>query len=174
MVTLLITRADIESWYQLASNNGNDTKMLNPHIAKAQEIDLVAAIGKVFYLDIKTNPLTTANARLLNGDTYTVDGKLYEFQGLKAVIAHYTMSRRYKTGGVMDMQFGLGLKESEYSTQASTKLTMEMSNQALLDGNNALAGCIDFLNNNAADYPLYTCGSVVANSVSRITPTSRI
>ena len=116
--------------------------------------DLKPLIGFDFYQDLIQNPATPANARLLDGDTYTYNGVTYEFKGLKYVLA-YLWYANYVMSNMVDTFTGFVVKSNEDSQPASSG-----DKKNLRDINREVAmshweDCKNFLTVNSVDYPYF-------------------
>ena len=153
MRRLLINRTDIADWKDV-SQTIND-KVLNQHIYDAQFIDLQKLMGSQFYNDLERNYDSTVYQSLLNEADYTYLSVTYFNAGLKRVLVDFAYARYILLGSNRDTPFGLVVKQTNESVQASQedKKTIHKANQHTAF--NYWENVVDFINRNTADYPLW-------------------
>lgn len=113
----LITRADIQAHRQVSDSVYD--KVINQYIEDAQFLDLQDLLGMDFYNAIIADEVTHAD--LLDGSSYTYDGKTYTHVGLKRVLIYYAYARYIRFGSSTDTPFGLVQKNTPESTEVSDK-----------------------------------------------------
>ena len=154
----LITAADIKERKGL-SNNINLTKELNPHIEEAQEFDLSPWLGQSFYLDLldkfENNPTDADFVKLFEGVQYTYDGNEYKHEGIKGVLVYLAYARYTGAANVQSTPTGFVQKTNQYSEQISSSQITRMIKQNESGANVFQKRVEDFLNRNAANYPLW-------------------
>jgi len=90
-----ITLADVKALHPTAELDG---AVLEPHIQKAQDLDLRPVLGDVLYYDFMSKFLVTGDASyaiyqtLLNGGSYTYAGNTIYFDGLKPFMVCKTLN----------------------------------------------------------------------------------
>jgi hypothetical protein len=134
---------------------GSDEKLLHPHILNAQMLDIMPALGNVFFTDLLNNTDDDKYKALLNGGTYTINKKDVIFTGLKAAIVWYAIARKRRNANAIDTGFGMVTKTSEFSTPVPTKQIDSMVTEAQSAGYAYMKEVIDFLNASKATYPLW-------------------
>jgi hypothetical protein len=159
----LITATDIKTRKGL-SNNINLDKELNPHIQEAQEFDLRSWIGESFYLDIldkfQNSPTDADFVKLFDGVEYTYNGDKYEHQGIKGVLVYLAYARYVGSANAQSTPTGFVQKNNQYSDPISGSQITRMVKQNESGANTLQRRVEDFLNRNAANYPLWsTCKS---------------
>ena len=152
-MNLLINRTDIAEYRNISSTVLD--KVLNPHILDAQFNDIQKLIGSDFFNDLIENYTSSEYQALLNSGTYVHSGTTYTNVGLKTVIIHYAYARYARFGSNTDTPFGLVVKSSEQTEQASAA-----DKKAIYTENKNLAfnyweNVKKFLDRNIDDYPLY-------------------
>ena len=150
---LLVNRTDIAEFRDISDTVYD--KVLNMHILDAQFNDVQKLLGADFFNDLIRNYTSTAYQALLNAGTYTFSGTTYTMVGLKTVIVFYSYARYVRFGSNKDTPFGLVIKTSESTEQASAS-----DKKAIYTENKSLAfnyweNVRNFLDRNFADYPLY-------------------
>lgn len=171
---LLVVKADFAPHVQVAEY-GNFDALMNTHILHAQLYDVRPVIGEAFYADMVINDTDPEYEKLLDGDEYTYNGKVYFFQGIKKAIVHYAYSRYALRGSVQDTASGLVKKANPSSETLDIK---EYTKESEYHKNLAVAvmnEVVLFLKRNADDYPEWinrdcdSNGSASRTSI-RITP----
>lgn len=131
----------------------------NRFIREAQMFDLKGLVCEAFYQDLTSETTVRDYTLLLNGGTYTFEGKKYEFAGLKAVLAYFTYARYAFTGHYIDTAMGLKVKENQDGdtvSQAERRDVRTMYNQ---QADLLWRDCQLFLERNATLFPEYRCNS---------------
>jgi hypothetical protein len=147
----MITIADIQQYKPISTYA---TNILN-YEKEAIQFDLMPLLGAAFWHDIETNPLTTANALLLNGGTYMVNGDTIPFSGLKAVLVYFSYARYVAQNNIQDTPSGQHRLQSDWTVPPSVK-EMQLKIDQIKSGAVAYWNqCEAFLNENQANYPLW-------------------
>lgn len=140
------------------------TRALKDCITRYEPQFLIKALGYPFYKDFIDNQSAPNYQDLINGKEYTVDGKLYKWQGLIQVIgtgddeikispiAMYIYLQWKRIVATKSLQTG----ETRQLTANSTPLNAV---DKMVDAENQMVTIIremhDYLNNNTTDYPLW-------------------
>ena len=98
---------------------------------------------------------SAANTLLLDGGTYTYNDRTYMFQGLKACIIYYAFARFTNRTAYNYTAAGIVVKESDFSTPVSDKVTQRLETEARLTAEALKCEVVTFLNRNSEDYPLW-------------------
>jgi hypothetical protein len=152
---MLISQTDFVNYRELTANL-DYTDRLDPFIRQAQQFDIKQLLGEKFYADLTANPATTANAKLLNGGTYTDGGYTYEFTGLKAALVMFTYARLIQNQNVSVTRFGVVFKNNgDVSERVDEKTLQRLTSNARDQAVAYWKECEVFICRNDADYPLY-------------------
>ena len=89
-MSLLWTYTDQQAIRPISENKQQDWEGLATEV---QFVKLKEFMGADFYQDVVQNPTTTANAKLIDGGTYTNGTLTYQFQGLKYVLSYLLYAR---------------------------------------------------------------------------------
>ena len=85
----------------------------NRFIREAQMFDLKKLVCEELYQDIVSDAPANDYTLLLEGGSYTFEGKKYEFAGLKAVLAYFAYARYIFVGHQVDTPMGIKVKENQ-------------------------------------------------------------
>ena len=159
-MTNFVTISDLAN-YRLISDSVKNATMWPMCVQEAQHFDVRPWLGDALMNEIDeqltTSPtsLSTANAALMNGGTYTVDGVNYIFQGLKACIIYYAFARFTTRAPFNYTAAGITVKDTDFSTPASDKSLQRLTTQEYLNATTLRDEVRQFLSRNSTDYPLY-------------------
>jgi len=149
---LLITQDDIRIYRPTATLND---KSIEPFIREAQRHDLKPVLGDALYRDMLENLTTEKYSDLLNGKSYLHNAQSVYYEGIKPMLAYYSLARYIKSAPVKANRMGVVKKISEQSEPSSVA---EINGEVNILRSNALDyqnGVILFLRNNPTVYPLY-------------------
>lgn len=156
---LLISKADFPPYVDLATNL-DATKKVNPQILAAQDFDLCGLMGNAFYADMINKYQDENYAALIAGGTYTVDGVIYSYEGLKPVLVYFASARILQTLDMHITPNAIMAKRNDFSDPIplSEKIyaVRQYENAAVAYWDKAVL----FLKNNNDNYPLWKvdCG----------------
>ena len=85
----------------------------NRFIREAQMFDLKGLVSEAFFQDLTSETPIRDYTLLLDGGSYTFEGKKYEFAGLKAVLAYFAYARYIFVGHQVDTPMGIKVKENQ-------------------------------------------------------------
>ncbi len=161
----LVTKADLDEYKYIADSVKNHTTWAH-FVSEAQMLDVKVWLGDGLLLELvgqyESNSITPANQKLLDGGTYNHAGKMYHFQGLKATIIYYAFARFTNRSSFNYTAAGIVIKESDFSTPATTKDIQRLTTEAHLTAEALKCEVMTFLNRNRDDYPLWrdrSCGT---------------
>ncbi len=164
-----ISKSDFSA-YRYLQESIKSEKLLDSCIKEAMLFDVSPLLGPPLFYEIANqinqssfnasppvSELSEANAKLLDGGSYTHNNKTIMFQGLKAALVYYAFARYTKRDGVHFTNSGPVIKANDFSEPISdrTRLRVSADDQAIADA--LRLEVIDFLNRNSADYPLWVC-----------------
>lgn len=117
----LWTIADQQQIKPIDKNNQSKFGQLQNEV---EAMDVVQYLGFEFYQELKRN--TADYTTLLNGGTYTLNGKTYSFVGLKSVFAYLLYARYVRQSYINDTFSGLVQHTGENFQRLSSS---ELANQ---------------------------------------------
>jgi len=156
----LVTKADLDNFKYIADSIKNATTWPQ-FVSEAQLLDVKSWLTDALLLEIvgqaSTLPTTISinNQKLLDGGTYTYLSKTYYFQGLAACIIYYAFARFTNRTSFNYTAAGVVLKDSDFSTPATTKDIQRLETEARLTADAIKCEIITFLNRNSVNYPLW-------------------
>lgn len=118
--------------------------------------DLKPLIGYDMFQDLIQNSTTTANAKLLDGGTFTHNGVTYTFDGLKYVLANFFFAN-YIVDNLEDTFTGFVTKSNEDSQPASQGDKKNLRDLAIETALQYWEDCKKYIEANASDFPKYNC-----------------
>lgn len=159
--------------YKLITSNINASKFDNLLI-EAQELDLRPILGNELYLELiaenGNSPYPDKYANLLEGCTYTYNGKSYKHEGLIPVLAYFIYARFLAYAGSVATPYGVVQKTNDFSQPTSDKSISRQITQA----KSAAMAYFDrvklFLIHNKTIYTTYLFNPSTRNSGLRINP----
>jgi hypothetical protein len=167
MDKILITQDDIKAFRPTAEL---DNDRINPFIREAQVSDLKPVLNAALYLDFlkKFDDNDSSDyakyQELLLGKEYSVNGITYLFEGVRPMLAYYSLARFVAANPVNITRMGIVTKRNDNSEPADHALIRGVVNElrsAALGYQNEV---IKFLCDNASSYPLYNLGGGSSNS----------
>tara|TARA_R110002049_G_scaffold309180_1_gene518124 strand:- start:14056 stop:14571 length:516 start_codon:yes stop_codon:yes gene_type:complete len=170
---ILVNRNDFSENNRIISESNYNVKILNQHISDAQFVDVQKLMGIDFYNDLIRNSTSTEYQTLLNGGTYTYNGKTYTNYGLKSVIVFYAYARYILMGSQTDTPFGYVEKNSQNSTPVNYQSKKSMFKINQQTAYNYWESVRLFIERNKEDYPLWDDNCVSTRTVFRISKISR-
>ena len=134
----------------------NLTRKFNALAELTQQKDLRPLVGFDMFQDLIQNPTSTANAALLDGESYAYNGRTFTFDGLKYVLAHLFFAN-YITDNVEDTFTGMVVKSNEDSQPASAGDKKNLQNMARETAMQYWEDCKMYIEANIASFPYYDC-----------------
>jgi hypothetical protein len=119
---LLINKAYCESYFKISL--GLSTTDFEKYVFEAQAFTFKQLFPAWFYADMLQKKEDEKYTDILNEKTFTHDGRIFSHEGLKTVLAYYTMAIYRLRGNAVDTSFGLVTKtnpSSEPVTYAERK-----------------------------------------------------
>lgn len=146
----------------------------NRFIREAQMFDLKRLVCESFFQDLTSETPVRDYTLLLEGGSYTFEGKKYEFAGLKAVLSYFAYARYVFTGHQVDTPMGIKEKvnqDGEAISQAERRDVRTMYKQ---QADLLWKDCQLYLERNATIFPEYSCNSGCGESNSINKPRMRM
>ena len=153
-MTILWSSAEQTAIRPISANNL--TRKFNALAELTQQKDLRPLVGFDMFQDLIQNPTSTANATLLDGTSYTYNGRTFTFDGLKYVLAHLFFAN-YITDNVEDTFTGMVVKSNEDSQPASAGDKKNLQNMARETAMQYWEDCKQYIEANIGNYPYYDC-----------------
>lgn len=161
---LIASLQDLKKFRPIAETSQD---RVDPYIWEAQMNDIKPVLGDAFYNDFVTNYKDTGYAKhdeyqaLLNGDTYEWDGGEVQFEGLMTVLCYYAIARYVTNNPINYTAYGVVTKVNAQSQPIDTR-TISLNASGLKDMAKSFENDMrQFLDVNAADYPLYRYGKSI-------------
>lgn len=146
---------------------------VTPFILEAQQSDIRPALNDALYYDLMSNFTDSAHAMyaryqlLINGTEYTYNAHTVYFSGLKPMLAYYSIARLMIANPVNITRYGVTQRtspQSEPISVAAIQAEVKELRSIAVGYQNEL---IQYLETQAADYPLYNTAGASANISSR-------
>jgi hypothetical protein len=161
----LISQDDVKKFFSLAEIPDG---RFDPHILRAQELDLKPVLNDALYYDFITKVDDTNDdmyadyQTLLLGGAYIYDGQTIEFPGIKPMLCSYAMARFLPANPINITRYGVVTKVNPQSAPVDPAALRLLVNQINSDGLAYQTQVTKFLSQNVATYPLYnTSGGAV-------------
>lgn len=153
MMELLISIEDIKKYFDIA--NGRNEKEINKYIQEAQMFEFKQLFPEKFFNDLLKNKNETNYSELLDGKEYEYDDFNYSFEGLKAVLAHFTYSIYMLKGNMKDTSFGLVNKNSNQSDPVDFKERNTWSHSYKKQADMLWQDVKNYLDRFASEFPIW-------------------
>lgn len=108
---LLVNKQECSKYLSVSLFRKEDD--FNRFIREAQMFDLKGLVSEAFFQDLTSETPIRDYTLLLEGGSYTFEGKKYEFAGLKAVLAYFAYARYIFVGHQVDTPMGIKVKENQ-------------------------------------------------------------
>lgn len=171
MKTIIII-TDIQRYKHIATAFQGE-KNIDGYIQESQLGDLKPWLGDAFLLQLvdqrANNTLTDANKLALHGGEYVYDGKPYYIEGIAAFMAYSVHARYILRSSVQATQFGVVVKESDYSAPATGKQIQEIKSASEAMAEAIKQDVVLMFTRLASDYPLYnSCVKKSGRSIIKV------
>ena len=131
----------------------------NRFIREAQMFDLKGLVCESFFQDLTSETPVRDYTLLLEGGSYTFEGKKYEFAGLKAVLAYFAYARYVFVGHQVDTPMGIKVKENQDGEAVSQIERRDVRTMYKQQADSLWQDCERYLERNATLFPEYRCNS---------------
>jgi hypothetical protein len=170
----LVTKVDLDVYKYIADSVKNSVSWPQ-FVSEAQLFDVKVWLGDPLLNEIinqaSTLPTTISanNQILLDGGSYTYEGQIYLFQGLKAAVIYYAFARFTNRTAFNYTAAGIVQKDSDLSTPVSDKIIQRLETEARLMAEAIKCEITTYLDRNYILYPLWPnqgcgCGSSCSDS----------
>lgn len=141
---MIITVEDIRKYREIALNTQKNRVEI--FIRETEELDIVPLLGVEEYdrLADEHTELTDAEKMLLDGGTWSDNGKVERFAGLKAAESYLVFARFIKTHPLQVTPYGVVVKDGDDSVAASAQSIMAASKDSEKIGRQYLADAIRY------------------------------
>lgn len=136
----------------------------NRFIREAQMFDLKCLVCESFYQDLTSETPVRDYTLLLEGGSYTFEGKNHEFTGLKAVLAYFAYARYVFVGHQVDTPMGIKVKENQDGETVSQTERRDVRTMYKQQADLLWQDCERYLERNKVLFPEYSCNSVCGES----------
>ena len=123
-----------------------DKERLLSYITETEMMYVKPVLGERLYLSLLEDE-TDSNAKyamLLNGGSYSVNGEMFTFVGLKAAISYFVFAKNVMVGDFVPTRFGIVMKEADYSSHISTAERSACYNDTLEVAHSYLQDCVAY------------------------------
>lgn len=127
----------------------------NRFIREAQMFDLKGLVCESFFQDLTSETPVRDYTLLLEGGSYTFEGKKYEFAGLKAVLAYFAYARYIFVGHQVDTPMGIKVKENQDGETISQTERRDVRTMYKQQADMLWEDCKKYLERNIEDFPEY-------------------
>ncbi|GAG29152.1 unnamed protein product [marine sediment metagenome] len=134
-----------------------DTARFNTFAQSAQDEQLRVWLGDALYLDLVTSPSDAKYVTLLDGETYTKNGKVIKFYGLKKYLSFVWLSINAIEGD--DFQAEIGTINFNQPNTSFPKSKSVTSKKYIADSIVYKNNAIDYLNEKKSTYTLWEGGA---------------
>lgn len=153
----LITATQVRAKCRPISKNFEDDR-INMFIPEAEQLDIKPLLGEQMYITLLEDTGTTYST-LINGGTYTVDGRKYIMSGLLVAIAYFVYARLIINSDGQLTRLGFVQKDLNESDRPQLKEKLVASEGAKEAGNAYLNEVLQYIQLNKLD-EVYTCADV--------------
>ena len=131
----------------------------NRFIREAQMFALKVFVCESFYQDLPSETPVRDYTLLLEGGSYTFEGKKYEFAGLKAVLSYFAYARYVFVGHQVDTPMCIKVKENQDGETVSQAERRDVRTMYKQQADLLWQDCERYLERNRLLFPEYSCNS---------------
>nr|DAS49568.1 MAG TPA: hypothetical protein [Caudoviricetes sp.] len=131
----------------------------NRFIREAQMFDFKGLVCESFFQDLTSETPVRDYTLLLEGGSYTFEGKKYEFAGLKAVLSYFAYARYVFVGHQVDTPMGIKEKVNQDGEAISQNERRDVRTMYKQQADLLWQDCERYLERNATLFPEYRCNS---------------
>ena len=131
----------------------------NRFIREAQMFDLKGLVCESFFQDLTSETPVRDYTLLLEGGSYTFEGKKYEFAGLKTVLSYFAYARYIFVGHQVDTPMGIKVKENQDGEAISQNERRDVRTMYKQQADLLWQDCERYLDRNATLFPEYSCNN---------------
>jgi hypothetical protein len=151
-----------------------DQDRIDPFIKEAQDLDLRPILGDGLYYDFMTKYFVTGDAmysayqNLLKGVAYTYNGQTVYFDGLKPLLANFTLARFVQNNQVNVVRYGIVSKVNQQSQPVDGQVIRQVVNELRSNAMTYKNQVDTFLLNNQTTYTKYIGSNTSLNTGFRM------
>jgi hypothetical protein len=150
-MTLLTTKAKVAA--KLQTSIGYSDSEFATFIREAQEFDFKPLMREEFYADLIAHRTDPEYVKVIDGCTYTYEGREYSHQGVEAVIDYFAYARFAMNSNVVSTTHGFVVKAGPNSTPASVEERRNIYYKKQQEANLIFEEVKKFIERNIANYP---------------------
>ncbi|WP_454945876.1 DUF6712 family protein [Capnocytophaga granulosa] len=120
---------------------------------ESQVFDLKPLVCEDFYQDLVSETPQRDYALLLDGGSYTYEGRKYEFAGLKAVLAYFAYARYIFTGHQIDTPYGVRGKVYQDGEGVSQSERRDLRGLYVQNANELWEDCKRYIERHKQQFP---------------------
>ena len=154
---LLVNKQDCSKYLSVSLFRKDEE--FNRFIREAQMFDLKGLVCESFYQDLTSETPIRDYTLLLEGGSYTFEGKKYEFAGLKAVLSYFAYARYVFVGHQVDTPMGIKEKVNQDGEAISQNERRDVRTMYKQQADLLWQDCERYLERNATLFPEYRCNS---------------
>ena len=140
----LITPEEVGKYGRPISVKTDEDK-LTAYIIEAEQMNVKPVLGDELFLSIlEKGDDDEKFCLLLSVGTYSSEGKLYSFAGLKAALSYYVFAKYLMVGDFNATRFGITMKEDSYSAHISSAERSNAYSDTLEVANCYLQDCVSY------------------------------
>jgi hypothetical protein len=133
-----------------------EDERLNTALLNTQRGQIRDLLGRSLYLDMVNNLSDSRYLKLIGGETYTFNGNSIQFFGLRPALLWYAYALYLQDIAVTPTRTGLKVRTGVDGGEAVDKDSLiEEKSRAFAQGDMYAAEVREYLERNAATYPLY-------------------
>jgi len=168
---ILITLQDIQALRPTAELDG---VRWEPFCRESQDLDLRPILGDSLFFDFMTKFYVSGDAsytiyqNLLNGLSYTYNGQVIYYDGLKPFVVYNTLARFVQNNPVNITRFGVVTKVVNQSQTVDPQVLRQVVNELKSNAKSYENQIRQYLDNNVTTYTMYKGADVARNNSFRI------
>ena len=151
MAILLINKDIVAAKLQVAI--GYDPTEFQTFINEAQEFDLKPLVEEDFYFDLLAKKDDEPYKALIDGGSYTYNGRSYSFQGLATVISYFSYARFVMNSSAISTSHGMVVKTTPNSTPLVLEERKNFWYKKREEANLMMIDVVKYIERNIADFP---------------------
>jgi len=138
-----------------------DLDRILPHIIESQLLDLKPVLGDALFadfiqnFDVSGHSQYTNHQLLLNGVTYTSNGKIIIYSGIIPMMCYYSLSRIVTNNAVNITPYGNTFKKNEFSDPLDTNAFLAIKSELQSIGYAYQLQVVKYLQDNLSSFPLF-------------------
>lgn len=148
---ILIDKASVGKY--LSVSTFRKVEDFERYAREAQMFDLKPLVCEDFYQDLMSETPQRDYSLLLEGGSYTHQGRKYEFAGLKAVLAYFAYARYIFTGHQIDTPYGVRGKVYQDGEGVSQGERRDLRTLYMQNANELWEDCRRYIERHRGQFP---------------------